>query len=69
MDAALLSAQLTALAERVEGQRRGAENARILRHDVRHYLPMLSRCLRAGDAAGARAVLDAMRALAGEEKP
>lgn len=63
VDTALLDAQLDDLERRLQRQQTVAENARILRHDLRHYLPLFSQRLEAGDAQGARDVLDAMRTL------
>lgn len=59
----LLDAQLEDLNRRLQQHQAASERSRILRHDLRHYLPLFSERLQAGDTAGARDILDAMRAL------
>lgn len=68
VDTALLDTQLEDLDRRLRHQRAATERMRILRHDLRHYLPIFSQRLRAGDAAGAQEILDAMRARSGEDR-
>ena len=63
VNASLLDAQLEDLSEDRKRQDAAAGQARILRHDLRHYLPILSRQLSGGDRAGARDTVERMRAL------
>lgn len=60
--AAVLDAQLAELDQRLRTQREASEAARMLRHDLRHYLPLFSQRLTAGDTQGARDILAAMAA-------
>lgn len=56
VDGAVLSAQVSALA----GPDGDEERRRILRHDLRHYIRVLTACLRAGDAQAALRTLEAL---------
>lgn len=53
MDSAVLTAQVTALARPRKANLATEEQRRILRHDLRHYLHILSSRLRAGDGPAA----------------
>ncbi len=59
---AVLTAQVTALARPREADLAAEEQRRILRHDLRHYLHILSSCLRAGDGPAALQTMEAIRA-------
>lgn len=62
MDWAVLDAQIAVLAATSAGETRSEERRRILRHDVRHYLRILPRCLQMGDTAAALKTVEALRA-------
>lgn len=62
VDSAVLTAQVTALARPREADLAAEEQRRILRHDLRHYLHILSSCLRAGDGPAALQTMEAIRA-------
>ena len=61
MDCAVLNAQISALAAASAGGSHLEMRRRILRHDVRHYLRILPRCLQIGDASAALKTLQALR--------
>lgn len=67
VDMALLDVQLEEFDRRLRHQQAATERSRILRHDLRHYLPLLSERLRAGELGEAREILEAMRALTAED--
>lgn len=60
LNSAVLNAQISAHAEQRARRDSVNEQERILRHDLRHYLLMLSSCLREGDAPAAARVLAAL---------
>lgn len=60
LNSAVLNAQISAHAEQRARRDSVNEQERILRHDLRHYLLMLSSCLREGDASAAAQVLAAL---------
>lgn len=61
LDSAVLGAQISAYAEQSARRDSVNERERILRHDLRHYLLILSTCLRDGDEQAAAQTLDALR--------
>lgn len=60
VNSAVLGAQISAYTEQRQRRDDINERERILRHDLRHYLLMLSSCLREGDAPAAAQVLAAL---------
>lgn len=62
MDSAALTAQVTALARPREADLATEEQRHILRHDLRHYLHILSSCLRAGDGPASMQTMETIRA-------
>ena len=57
---AVLTAQIAASSLQSEGGKQAEEFGRILRHDLRHYLRILSSCLREGDSRAAQETVIAL---------